>query len=218
MPDAVTQNPTQFVNTMKPRHVPQRPYPSHLVTSWLSPRGTLITLRPIRRKDAAIEQAFIIALSPESRYFRFKGTLRDLSPLVLLHFTQIDYEHDMAFVAVVKMAGSSTQVGVCRYIANADDKSCEFAVAIADNWQRCGLALRMMQLLIHNARAQGRHEIVGEILVTNAGVLALCKKLGFSILDSEDGPAVKYAVLALSNTRSARGIRVGFDPIIRERP
>ena len=109
MPDSVTQNPTQFVNTMKTRHVPQRPCPSHLVTSWLSPRGTRITLRPIRREDAAIEQAFIIALSPESRYFRFKGTLRDLSPLMLLHFTQIDYEHDMAFVTEIARDSSVSE-------------------------------------------------------------------------------------------------------------
>lgn len=218
MPVTATQSTTQFPNAMKIRRAAQRPYPSHLVTSWLSPGGIHVTLRPIRREDAAIEQAFVIALSPESRYFRFMGTLRGLSPGMLLHFTQIDYEHDMAFVAVVKEAGSSTQIGVCRYVANANDQSCEFAVAIADNWQRCGLGLRMMQLLIQTARTQGRREIVGDILTTNVSMLALCQKLGFSIIDSKDGPAVKHAALALSSTQPSSDRRAGIDQITREYP
>ena len=173
MPVAAEQDTTQVLNSKKIQQIPQQSYPSHLVTSWLSPNGIRVTLRPIQRDDAAIEQAFMTALSPESRYLRFVGNLRELSPNMLLRFTQIDYERDMAFVAVVKVAGSSTQVGVCRYIANADDKSCEFAVAIADDWQRYGLGLRMMQLLIDNARAHGCYQLVGEILATNVGTIGV---------------------------------------------
>ena len=82
-------------------HMAIHPYPSHLVTSWQPPGRPRVTLRPIRPEDAEMEQAFVSGLSPESRYFRFMGTMRELTPQMLVRFTQIDYDREMAFVATV---------------------------------------------------------------------------------------------------------------------
>lgn len=102
-----------------------------------------------------MEQAFLSGLSPESRYFRFMGTMRELTPQMLLRFTRIDYDRELAFVATVQEDARETEIGVCRYVANPDGESCEFAVATADGWQRRGLGRRMMRHLIEAARACG---------------------------------------------------------------
>jgi acetyltransferase len=58
-------------------------------------------IRPICAEDAARERAFIMGLSPESRYEWMMYTMREPSPDLVDRFVQVDYHHNMAFVAVV---------------------------------------------------------------------------------------------------------------------
>ena len=76
-------------------------------------------------------------ISPESRYFRFVSSITELPPSMLARFTLIDYDREMALVAVFKerSAGADGEiveteriVGVSRYITNPDQSSCEFAL------------------------------------------------------------------------------------------
>jgi len=178
-------------------HMAIHPYPAQLVGTWQPREGPTVTLRPIRPEDAEMEQAFVKGLSAETRYFRFMDTLRELTPQMLVRFTQIDYDREMAFVATVREDGRETEIGVARYVANPDGESCEYALVIADGWQRKGLGRRMMEQLIAVARAHGLRSMVGHVLTENRGMLALCRKLGFVIGDGAEGPMVKRATLAL---------------------
>ena len=186
-------------------HMAIHPYPSELVASWQPPAGPTVTLRPIRPEDAEIERRFVSGLTAESRYFRFMGTLRELTPQMLARFTQIDYDREMAFVATVQEGARENQVGVSRYITNPDGESCEFALAIADGWHRRGLGRRMMAQLIEAARARGLRTMIGHVLGDNHGMLKLCSSLGFEFVESADGPGVRRAVLALA--RAMAGVR-----------
>ncbi len=64
--------------------------------------GGLYTLRPIRPDDAEMLQAFVRGLSQESRYFRFASAMQELPARMLARYTLIDYDREMALVAVVK--------------------------------------------------------------------------------------------------------------------
>lgn len=178
-------------------HMAIHPYPARLVTTWQPPGGELVTLRPIRPEDAEIEQAFVRGLSAESRRFRFMDTLRELTPSMLVRFTQIDYDREMAFVATVQRDGREVEVGVCRYITNPDGVTCEYAIVIADDWHRRGLGRRMMQQLIEVARRRGLEAMVGHVMASNRGMLDLCQALGFVVTDSSDDPQVKRVTLQL---------------------
>lgn len=177
-------------------HVAIHPYPATLVSAWQPHGAPLVTLRPIRPEDAEIERAFVQGLSAESRYFRFMGALRELTPQMLARFTQIDYDREMAFIATVGEE-SETEIAVCRYVTNPDGDSCEFAIVIADEWQRRGLGRRMMGALVDVARSRGLREMMGHILAHNRGMIALCEELGFSVADSSGDPGVKRVVLTL---------------------
>ena len=114
-------------------HMAIYPYPAHLVTPFQLPDGTNIVVRPIRPEDASIEQEFVRKLSERAKYFRFMQTLDELTPSMLARFTQIDYDREMAIIAVISQAdGTEVEVGVCRYVTNPDGKSCEFAIVVAD--------------------------------------------------------------------------------------
>ena len=178
-------------------HMAIYPYPGHLVTKLQLPNGTDMVIRPIRPEDAGIEQAFIRKLSERAKYFRFMQPITELSPQMLARFTQIDYSREMALIAVVYVDGAETEIGVARYITNPDGKSCEFAIVIADNWQRQGIAHRLMQLLIETARSHALQIMEGEVLATNHEMLNLMVKLGFSINPSEEETSMEHVVLRL---------------------
>jgi len=178
-------------------HMAIQPYPADLITQWQPKHGPPVALRPIRPEDASIERAFVENLSTQSRQYRFMNALRELTPMMLARFTQIDYDREMAFIATVEDQGVEREIGVVRYITNPDGESCEFALVVADEWQRRGLGRRMMTLLIEVARARGLREMIGHVLAENRGMLGLSESLGFVVAPSTEGPQVRHVSLAL---------------------
>jgi acetyltransferase len=82
-------------------HMAIHPYPVHLIQDWELPDGRTVTIRPIRPEDAEREQQFVISMSDESKYYRFMDTIRELTQTMLVRFTQIDYDREMALVATL---------------------------------------------------------------------------------------------------------------------
>ena len=134
-----------------------------------------------------MENAFIRDLSFQSKYFRFFYGVGKLTPQMLVRFTQLDYDREMALVAVVDEGGHDRAIGVARYAADPADEGCEFAIVVADVWQHRGLGSRLMTALIEAARDRGLRRMHGPVLAENVAMLALMEKLGFAIqADSED--------------------------------
>lgn len=169
-------------------HMAIHPYPTHLVMQWQLPDGLDLTIRPIRPEDAELEKVFVRNLSDESRYFRFMQTLQELTPVMLMRFTQIDYDREMALIAVKREENSEDkQLGVARYSINPDGETCEFALVVADEMQGKGLGHKLMNCLMAAARSRGLKTIQGEVLTNNYGMLKLMSKLGFhTVIDDED--------------------------------
>ena len=178
-------------------HMAIHPYPAHLVARSQLPDGTDIVVRPIRPEDAEMEQDFIRELSDEAKYFRFMQALQELTPEMLVRFTQIDYDHEMAFIATRERNGKEEELGVARYVINPDRRSCEFALVVSDRWQRKGLAHRLMHHLMAVARTRGLETIEGEVLSNNTKMLELVKALGFRIYNDPDDPGIKQVSMAL---------------------
>ncbi len=169
-------------------HMAIHPYPSHLVAVLQLPDGTNVTIRPIRPEDAGIEDAFVRNLSPRAKYFRFMQALRELTRDMLIRFTQIDYDRELALIAVVEQGGQEAEVAVARYGMNPDRESCEFAIVVADAWQGRGIGSRMMAMLMEAAKARGFKQMEGEVLAENAPMLSLARRLGFRARPHPDSP------------------------------
>jgi len=178
-------------------HMAIHPYPSHLITHRQLADGTDLVIRPIRPEDAEIEQEFVRNLSPQSKYFRFMQNLHELTPQMLVRFTQIDYDRELALIAVVQRDNQEIEVGVARYTMNPDGVSCEFALVVADEWRHQGIGSQLMTRLMDAARARGFKTMEGEVLAGNPGMLELVRSLGFSIRASEEEYAIKMVTKAL---------------------
>ena len=160
-------------------HLAISPYPRHLVQHDFLSDGTSLTIRPIRPEDAESEQSFVRALSDDARRFRFMHALKELTPAMLVRFTQIDYDREMALVAVTEEDGQPIQHGVARYVINSDETSCEFAIVVSDRKQHQGIGTRLMKALMECARGRGLKIMQGTVLAENKPMLQLVSELGF---------------------------------------
>jgi len=177
-------------------HMAIHPYPPQLKTRITLVDGTDIVVRPIRPEDAKIEASFVQNLSPQSKYFRFMHGLNRLTPAMLARFTQIDYDREMALVAL-NPPDEDSMLGVVRYISNPDGTSCEFALTVADAWQSRGVGRQLMEQIIIIAHDRGLETMMGEVLTANSKMLRLCKKLGFHSVRSADDPEITIVSLPL---------------------
>ena len=143
-------------------------------------RDASVRLRPIRPEDAVAEQAFVASLSEQSRYLRFMQHLSALTPRMLARFTQVDYDREMAMIAVHGAPPNEKIVGVVRYAANPDHESAEFAVTVADDWHGKGLGKALMRSIIDIATRRGFRRLMGVVLSINAPMLRLAQALGFN--------------------------------------
>ena len=175
-------------------HMAIHPYPTGLETQTQLADGRTIVIRPIRPEDADIEQNFIRRLSSESKYFRFMRSLAELTPEMLIRFTQIDYDREMAFIATTEEDGEEIEIGVVRYVIEAGAESCEFALVVADEWQRKGIGSGLMKTLMGVARDRGLRTMRGEVLQRNAPMLRLMKSLGFTSHAALDDPSIEIVL------------------------
>jgi acetyltransferase len=177
------------------------PYPVELEATVTLQDGSRLRVRPIRPEDAAAEVAFVAGLSDESRYLRFMYHLHELTPRMLARFTQVDYDRELALIALAGKPGDEKIVGVARYVANPDRESAEFAVVVADAWQGRGLGRALMGKLIASAKRRGFHRLIGSILGINASMQKLVRALGFRLRADLDDPEQLIAELELSGKR-----------------
>jgi len=178
-------------------HMAIHPYPRDLVQRSDLGDGTRIIIRPIRPEDAIIERDFVNGLSQQSRYFRFMYSMPEITPELLSRFTQIDYDREMALIAVTEIEGEIRQIGVARYYTLPDQVSCEFAIVIADDWQNRGVARRLMRALVDAARSRRFTVMTGTVLVENRRMLDFVKSLGFRAENSPEDPQLMDVTLEL---------------------
>jgi acetyltransferase len=131
-----------------------------------------------------MERTFVNGLSEQTRYFRFFYQLHELTPAMLARFTQVDYDREMALVAVDAAGAAPAIVGVARYIMSADRESAEFAVVVTDAWQGRGVARMLMERLIACAKTRGLQRLEGAVLRSNHNMLKFAEALGFATRDS----------------------------------
>ncbi len=140
-----------------------------------------VQIRPIRPQDAAAVDAFVRSLSPQSRQRRFHVGIRGLPPALLDRFTRPLPGLEFAVVAMATFDGMELCVGEARYALDGEGGSeREFALVVADGWQRRGLGRRLLCSLMRQAIAGGVSLLVGDVLRDNGPMLTLVDSMGFA--------------------------------------
>jgi acetyltransferase len=152
-----------------------------------------LVVRPIRPTDAALYPRFLERMTPEDMRLRFLTAKRSLSRDELVRLTQLDYDRDIAFVALER---DGALAGIARYASDPDRQRAEFGILVRSDLAGNGLGRALMGRLIAYAQAQGLGELFGLILPDNRAMLALCDELGFSVGTTTDA-GLRRATLVL---------------------
>jgi acetyltransferase len=193
---------------IEPRDVRKIVLPgSHLIISMYPSKyrwqyevdGTRMLLRPIRPEDEPLWTDMINSISEQTQVYRFFGPVKDITKDMLVRYCHIDYDREMAIVALEVGKGKKTgrMLGVARLIVErADAEEAEFGIVVRDEYQRKGVGHALMDSLIQTARDMRIRVMTGDVLSGNQPMLNFSQSLGFEVQPGGDHD-VRHIVLRL---------------------
>ncbi|CNK94805.1 putative acetyltransferase [Yersinia mollaretii] len=165
-----------------------RPYPHELEETVVLKDGSQCLFRPILPEDEPLLKLFIDQVTKEDLYYRYFSEISEFSHDDLANMTQIDYDREMAFVAVRQNAVGPEIIGVTRAMSDPDNIDAEFAVLVRSDLKGLGLGRLLLEKMIQYTRSHGLTRLTAITMPNNRGMIGLAKKLGFSIdVQMEDG-------------------------------
>lgn len=163
-----------------------RPYPRELEQA-LEWQGRRLLIRPIRPEDETTLADLIASLDPEDARMRFFGTMHKLPRSQLARFTQIDYDREMALVAIERDGdGIERSLGEVRVVADPDNAVADFAIVVRSDMKGRGLGRLLLQSIVDYCRSRGTGRLCGETLGANLRMQHLARDLGFSLKTGSD--------------------------------
>lgn len=140
-----------------------------------------VRVRPLRASDGPGYAAFVRGLSPQTLYNRLLGGGVAVTAEALDRLLRVDQVRHVALAATVRIDGEVRIIGVARYALESASDRGEFAVTVADEWQHMGIGGLLMRALVHHARKANVVELFGDAFATNAGMLTLMSRTGFTL-------------------------------------
>ena len=171
------------------------PYPKELEqhVDW---GGRKLLIRPIRPEDETALGELLNSLDPEDARMRFFGAMRSLPRSQLARFTQIDYDREMALVALEQGSdGVSRSLGEVRAVVDSVNGVADFALVVRSDIKGKGLGRLLLQSMIDYSRSRGTRELRGETLAANLRMRHLAQNLGFKLTTGADARTVDLRLL-----------------------
>ncbi|ADU70336.1 bifunctional acetate--CoA ligase family protein/GNAT family N-acetyltransferase [Pantoea sp. At-9b] len=165
-----------------------RPYPHHLEEQVELKDGQHCLFRPILPEDEPLLRDFIALVTKEDLYYRYFSEINEFTHEDLANMTQIDYDREMAIVAVRQQAGRDEIIGVTRAISDADNIDAEFSVLVRSDLKGLGMGRRLLEKMIRYTRDHGLQQLNGITMPHNTGMITLARKLNFRVnIQLDDG-------------------------------
>ena len=163
-----------------------RPYPKELEqrVDW---DGRKLLIRPIRPEDETALGDLLNSLDPADARMRFFGTMRSLPRSQLARFTQIDYDREMALVAIeLGSDGVERSLGEVRAVVDSVNAVADFAVVVSSDIKGKGLGRLLLKSIVDYSRSRGTRELHGETMAGNLRMQRLAQELGFKLKPGAD--------------------------------
>lgn len=167
-----------------------RPYPGELVEEVTTRTGLPVQLRPVRAEDEEDYREFLSRISNEDLRKRFFSEMKNLSKAQLSNMTSLDFEREMAIVAVATVGGVKSIIGVVQIRQSIDNRDAEYAIIVRSDMKGQGLGRILMEKIIAYAQSRGVAAVSGIVLKSNIGMLKLCDQLGFCANPFDDDDIV----------------------------
>ncbi|MEZ6087449.1 MAG: bifunctional acetate--CoA ligase family protein/GNAT family N-acetyltransferase [Pirellulaceae bacterium] len=171
-------------------HLAIRPYPDEYETTVVLKNGRQVLLRPIRPEDEPTWKAMLKSCSPETLWFRFRCTFAEATHEMASRFCFIDYDRELAMVAMEASESGERMIGVCRLIGDVDCQSAEYAVLVIDAYQGTGLGSALTDHSLNICRQWGVSKIIADTTQSNHRMLRLLRSRGFELKSGRDDSVI----------------------------
>lgn len=175
-------------------HLVISPYPKEYIFNFKLQNKKMATIRPIKPEDEPLEAEMFTHFSKETQRHRFFTQIKDITHDLLVRYTQIDYDREIALVAIIKENKNKKMAGVVRLISDPIANTAEFAIVVADPWQHKGLGNKFTDLILDIARKRGIRKVNAKFYKDNNPITTIFEKRGFNITYEKD---MGYAELEL---------------------
>ncbi|PKH21932.1 protein acetyltransferase [Enterobacterales bacterium CwR94] len=177
-----------------------RPYPHHLEEQVTLKNGEQCLFRPILPEDEPALRRFIGLVTKEDLYYRYFSEINEFTHEDLANMTQIDYDREMAIVAIRHGDEGEEIIGVTRAISDADNVDAEFSVLVRSDLKGLGMGRRLLEKMIAYTREHGLEQLNGITMPHNRGMVTLARKLGFHVDVQLDEGIVSLALTLSEGT------------------
>lgn len=172
-----------------------RDYPVEEERTVMLKNGSPVLLRPARASDADQIRALFHAMPADDVFTRFFRRLRSLSNRDVERLCNINYETEVAFVAVEGPRENEKVIGQSCYFVNPSSNLAESAFMVDPAWQGTGLGTALQRRLSEHGRSRGLRGFVAEVLPENAKMLALARACSDNIQVERDEDTVHVTML-----------------------
>jgi GNAT superfamily N-acetyltransferase len=154
--------------------------------------GNPIWIRTADMGDVDKLCAHFATLSQSSRYNRFMGAVGNFSKLAFDCLMQVRRAECFTLVAECREEGCDVVIGEASYAFDRSTRRGEFAISVADRWQRLGLGMALLEAVELRAVSLGHRVLFGETLKSNEEMKGLARKMDFAFTRSMDWRAVGF--------------------------
>ena len=157
--------------------------------------GREVLLRPAMPDDARSIRQLFHSLSDQDIKTRFFRTVRELSASDIQRLCNVNFENEVAFVAVAGSREAPEVVAQSCYFIDPSTNLAETAFMVNSAWQGCGIGAALQQRMVEHARRRGVRGFVAEILAVNARMISLANAGSANIQTESNGTTVKVTAL-----------------------
>ena len=137
--------------------------------------GRQVRIRPTRTGDFRALQELFYRMPEQDVHTRFFHLLTELDDVAAQTLVSVDYEHDMAFAAVVGPPEHERVVATSCYMAEVGGFA-EVAYMVDPEWQGAGLASRLHERMVEYARERNVRGFIADVLTDNRAMLHVLRR------------------------------------------
>jgi len=151
----------------------------------LAIHGHVFTIRPMNPADMPLLEEMVHRSDPEDIRMRFFVPLKDVPSGFADRLSHLDYNHNMAFVAI-ELEQQAALAGIICILGDPTSDKAEYAVMVRSDLKGQGLGYQLMQEILDYARRRQLGHVTGKVLLENVAMLKMVRELGGKIAASAD--------------------------------
>ena len=157
--------------------------------------GRQAMLRPSGSNDGDGIRKLFHQLSDRDRYTRFFRKVRGLSNRDVQRLCNMNFETEVAFVAVTGTRENPQIVAQSCYFTDPVTNLAETAFMVHPDWQGCGLGSALQRHMASHAQRDGVRGFVAEIMASNDSMIKLARAGAGNVSVESTGSTVRVTTL-----------------------